>query len=76
MSLLNMENTKTTKKTLPPSDKYMLTIREAAEYFNIGTKRLRRLAEDNPVGIAVYCGNKYLINRPLFEDFLKNTSTI
>lgn len=76
MSLLNMENTETTKKTLPPSDKYMLTIREAAEYFNIGTKRLRRLAEDNPGGIAVYCGNKYLINRPLFEDFLKNTSTV
>ena len=76
MSLLNMENTKTTKKTLPPSDKYMLTIREAAEYFNIGTKRLRRLAEDNPGRIAVYCGNKYLINRPLFEDFLKNTSTV
>ena len=34
-------------KTLPVSEKYMLTIKEAAAYFNIGIKRLRRIAEDN-----------------------------
>lgn len=33
-------------KTLPVSEKYMLTIKEAAAYFNIGIKRLRRIAED------------------------------
>ena len=32
-------------KTLPVSEKYMLTIKEAAAYFNIGIKRLhQRLA--------------------------------
>ena len=30
----------------PASEKYMLTIKEAAEYFNIGTKKMRRNAED------------------------------
>ena len=31
---------------LPVSEKYMLTIKEAAAYFNIGIKKLRRIAED------------------------------
>ncbi len=32
--------------TMPVSEKYMLTIREASVYFNIGVKKMRRLAED------------------------------
>ena len=34
-------------ETLPVSEKYMLTIKEAAAYFNIGIKKMRRIAEDN-----------------------------
>ena len=30
-------------ETLPVSEKYMLTIKEAAAYFNIGIKKLRRI---------------------------------
>ena len=33
------------KTDLPLSEKYALTIKEAAIYFNIGSKKLRRLAE-------------------------------
>ena len=29
---------------VPVSEKYTLTIKEAASYFNIGTKKMRRLA--------------------------------
>ena len=32
---------------VPVQEKYALTIREASEYFSIGTKKMRRLAEDN-----------------------------
>ena len=49
-------------------DKYLLSIKEAGEYFNIGTKKMRRLAED--------CGNRYLIIRTKFEEFICKTSTI
>ena len=28
-------------------EKYLLTIKEAGAYFNIGVKKMRRLAEDN-----------------------------
>ena len=40
-------------ETLPVSEKYMLTIKEAAAYFNIGIKKLRRIAEDNLGTVAV-----------------------
>lgn len=67
---------------LPPigimsiNEKYLLTVKEAAEYFNIGIKKMRRLAEDNIGRFAVYSGNRYLIIRPKFEQFLNNSSTV
>ena len=48
-------------------EKYMLTIREASIYFNIGVKKIRRLAEDNLGVFSIYSGNRYLIIRPKFE---------
>ncbi|MEE0809470.1 excisionase [Blautia sp.] len=58
------------------NEKYLLTVKEAAEYFNIGIKKMRRLAEDNIGRFAVYSGNRYLIIRPKFEQFLNNSSTV
>ena len=43
---------------------------------NIGIKKMRRLAEDNIGRFAVYSGNRYLIIRPKFEQFLNNSSTV
>ena len=51
-------------------DKYLLSIKEAGEYFNIGTKKMRRLAEDNLGSFSVFCGNRYLIIRTKFEEFI------
>ena len=61
---------------LPVDEKYMLTIKEAASYFNIGTKKMRRIAEDNLGNVAVFCGNRFLIVRPKFEEFILNSSEI
>lgn len=58
------------------NEKYLLTIKEAAAYFNIVEKKLRRLAEDRLGELAVYSGNRYLVIRPKFEQFLLETSTI
>ncbi len=57
-------------------DKYMLTIKEASNYFSIGEKKLRRLAEYHTGDFAVINGNRYLIIRTKFEQFLLETSTI
>lgn len=61
---------------VPVSEKYTLTIKEAAAYFNIGTKRMRRLAEENTDRFSVFSGNKYLIIRPKFEKFIDDSSEI
>ena len=74
MNVVNMESKNSKSEDL--KDKYMLTIKEAAFYFNIGTKKMRRIAEDNLGNIAVFCGNRFLIIRPKFEDFILNSSEI
>lgn len=58
------------------SEKYMLTIREASVYFNIGVKKMRRLAEDNTGRFAVFSGNRYLIIRTKFEKFVEGCSAL
>ena len=73
-----MEETEVKSRTikLPIGEKYLITLREASAYFNIGEKKIRRLAEDHMGEFSVYSGNKYLINRQKFEEFLANTSAI
>ena len=61
-----MEN----ETSLLPAQKYMLTIKEAAIYFNIGVKNLRRLAENNEGQFAILMLGKYLIIRDKFEQYL------
>ena len=51
-------------------EKYMLTINEAAAYFSIGVKKLRRMAEDNEGKFVVTMGSRYLIVREKFEEYI------
>ena len=71
-----MNNEVVVGKVLTASEKYMLTIKEAAPYYNIGMKKLCRLAEDNLGIFSVYSGNSYLIVKSKFEDFIQNSSKI
>lgn len=61
---------------IPLNEKYTLTIKEAAAYFNIGVKKMRRLAEEHTSSFSIYSGNRYLIIRTKLEEFLVETSTI
>ena len=63
------------KKSMPVQEKYALTIREAAEYYNIGIKRMRRLAEENSDGFGLWNGNRFLIIRTRFEEYLLSCLT-
>lgn len=74
MNVVNIEPNENKSEYL--KDKYMLTIKEATFYFNIGTKKMRRIAEDPLGDIAVFCGNRFLIIRPKFEDFILHSSEI
>ncbi|MFR0847307.1 MAG: excisionase, partial [Eubacterium sp.] len=55
---------------VPIKDKYLLTIREAGAYFGLGTKYMRRIAEQNEGGFAIFIGNKYMIIRRKFEEYM------
>lgn len=61
------------EKKIPVGGKYSLSIKEAADYFSIGTKKMRRLAEDHLGTFSAYNGNRYLIIRAEFEAYLKKS---
>lgn len=62
---------------IPIWEKFTLTVGEASQYFNIGEKKLRRLVEDYSDGeFAIQNGNRVLIKRKRFENFLNETGAI
>lgn len=63
-------------ETIKIKDKFCLNIEEAAEYFNIGQKKLRYLVEQHGEAFAIQNGVKVLIKRKRFEKFLKHTTAI
>ena len=65
-----MQQVNRSEELIPVQEKYALTIREASEYFSIGIKKMRRLAEDNLGRFAIYSGNRYLIIRTKFEKYI------
>ena len=62
---------------IPYWEKYMLTLREAAEYFHIGEKKVRQIVEENmDANFLLTSGNRIMIKRKLFEEFLDSSSVI
>lgn len=59
------------KTNIPLWRKYTLTVQEAAKYFRIGDKKLKRLIDENPTAeYILWNGNRPQIKRKLFEQFL------
>ena len=62
---------------IPYWEKYMLTLREAAEYFHIGEKKMRQIVDDNlDANVLLESGNRIMIKRKLFEEYLDNATVI
>ena len=62
---------------IPICEKYMLTVEEAAAYFHIGEKKLRRMAESCPgANWVILNGNRLLIKRKLLENTLDSQDAI
>ncbi len=62
---------------MPIWEKYTLTTEEAAKYFRIGEKKLRRLAEENPdANWLLMNGNRIQFKRKLFEKFIDTLEVI
>lgn len=66
-------------KDVPIWEKYLLTIKEAAQYFNIGENKLYRIVNeygDIEHTFIVQNGNRTMINRRKFENFLNELTAI
>ena len=56
---------------IPIWEKYTLTIREAAEYFHIGEKKMRQIVDENyNANFILMVGNRAMIKRKLFEQYI------
>lgn len=64
-------------KTIPFWEQYTLTIKEAAQYFRIGERRLRSLVDENPTADFILMnGNRIQIKRKLFEQYIDSASVV
>ena len=62
---------------IPYWEKYMLTLREAAEYFHIGEKKMHQIVDENmDAKFLLENRNRIMIKKKLFEEYLNNASVI
>ncbi|MBQ3256647.1 MAG: DNA-binding protein [Oscillospiraceae bacterium] len=67
------------KYQIPLWEKYLLTVKEASIYFNIGENKMHRIANeylDSDYKFVIQNGGRTMINRKKFEDFLNNSTSI
>ena len=69
-----MENKNT--KDVAIADKALLTLEEAAKYFNIGINKLRLITNEENCPYVVWNGSKRLIKRKPFEEYLYSSYSI
>ena len=67
---------KASVKKIPISEKYLLTIKEASEYFNIGENKIVNDFLESDYKFIVQNGSRTMINRKKFESFLDETTSI
>ena len=61
---------------IPVWRKYTLSVQEAAKYFRIGDKKMRKLIEENPSAkYILWNGTRPQIKRRLFEQYLDEYMT-
>ena len=62
---------------IPIWERYLMTVIEASEYYHIRENKLRNIIETHPnADFLIMNGNRYLINKKLFEDFLSESSVL
>ena len=62
---------------IPIWEKYTLTIREAAEYFHIGEKKMRQIVDEKmDANFILTSGNRVMVKRKLFEEYLNQATVI
>lgn len=66
--------TKLKSNEIPLSERFMLTIKEAANYFGIGEKTLKKISGD--ANCTLWVGSKRMIKRRALERYLETAYSI
>lgn len=61
---------------LPIDRKMLLSIREAAEYSNIGINKIDELLKQPCCPFVIFVGKKKLVKRKAFEAYIEGRTTI
>ena len=62
---------------IPFWNKYVMSVEEAAQYFNIGENKLRKIISDHPdAEYLLWIGTRVRIKRTLFEKYVDTLETI
>ena len=61
---------------LPIDRKMLLSIREAAEYSNIGINKIAEMLKQPNCPFVLYVGTKKLVKRKAFEEFIEGRVAI
>ena len=64
------------KEKLSIKEKPLLTVEEAAEYFNIGINKIRAMTNSEDCPYVLWSGSRRLIKRAAFEAFLNSQYSI
>ena len=67
---------KETGEKVPIHQKIALTIREAAEYSNIGINKIDALLRTPNCPFVLFVGSKKLVKRREFEEYIRSQVTI
>ena len=62
--------------SIPLNLKLTMTVKESAEYSNIGINRIDRMLRNPNCPFVLYVGTKKLVKRKEFEQFISNKLTI
>ena len=65
-----------TTRSLPLWHKPLLTLEEAALYFNVGVNKIRSLTNEDGSPFVLWVGSKRLIKRERFEDYLNHNYSV
>ncbi len=72
-------NNSTSATQVPVWERFLLTVKEASDYFNIGENKMHRIANDymdSDYKFVVQNGSRTMINRKKFENFLDQSTVI
>ena len=69
--MVKEENQTVNNNEIPVWRKYILSVQEAAKYFHIGDKKLRKLIDENPdADFILWNGSRPQIKRKMFERYI------